>query len=81
MRRKRRVRLYNTNAFFPTPEDLILLKIIPGRPQDLLDAETIAQRHRNRLDVKYLESWARRLSDDTEDTRIFHTLQKLLKVN
>ena len=74
------VRLYNTEGFFPTPEDMILLKIIPARPQDLLDAERIVTRYRNRLDTRYLENWAKRLSDEAQDLRIFNELQKLLEV-
>jgi len=49
-KRKRIIRLHNIKAFFPTPEDLILLKIISGRPQDLLDAENIVLRHKEKLD-------------------------------
>jgi len=77
-RRKQAVRLYNIKAFFPTPEDLILLKIIPGRPQDLLDAERIVARQRKHLDVRYLERWAQALSDEAEDARIVNRLQGLL---
>jgi len=78
-KRKKIVRLYNTKAFFPTPEDLILLKIIPGRPQDILDAEKIIIRHKKKLDINYLEKWAQRLSDEAEDMRIYNTLKELLK--
>jgi len=70
--------LYNIKAFFPTPEDLVLLKLVPGRLQDLLDVQRIIQRHKKRLDVKYLRDWARRLSDVAEDTRIINELEKFL---
>lgn len=79
--RKQEIRLYNIKAFFPTPEDLILLKLVPGRPQDLLDVQRIMDRHRKNLDVKYLQGWARCLSDEAEDARIVNELQKLLGVN
>src|SRR5437879_2769410 len=39
IRRAKVSSLYGVKAAFPTPEDLILLKIIPGRPQDLLDID------------------------------------------
>ena len=80
-KRKKAVRLYNIKAFFPTPEDLILLKIIPGRPQDLLDAQRIVARHKGKLDVGYLENWAKELSDEAQDARIISGLQNLLKAN
>lgn len=79
-KRKRIIRLYNTKAFFPTPEDLILLKIVPGRPQDLLDAQKIVARQRKKLDVRYLENWARQLSDAAEDTRIINELHRILEL-
>ena len=67
-------------AFFPTPEDLILLKIIPHRAQDLLDAEKVVLRHKRSLNIKYLKDWAKRLSDEAEDLRIYNELQRLLKI-
>lgn len=78
-RRKKKLRLYNIEAFFPTPEDLILLKIIPARPQDLLDVEKIMIRHKGKLDMQYLEFWAKRLSDQAQDMRIFNELRLLLR--
>lgn len=78
-KRRKIIRLYGIKAFFPTPEDLILLKIIPGRKQDLLDAERVTLRHKGKLDVRYLKSWAQKLSDQAEDMRIWHELNSLLK--
>lgn len=66
-------------AYVPSPEDLILLKIIPGRAKDLMDAESVVARHGKRLDRKYLEQWAKKICDDAEDFRIWHSLQKLLQ--
>jgi predicted nucleotidyltransferase len=78
-KRRQTVRLYGIKAFFPTPEDLILLKIIPGRKQDLVDAEKVILRHKKRLDMAYLQNWARKLCDQAEDMRIWNDLNKLLK--
>lgn len=77
-RRKKIIKLYNIKAFFPSPEDLILLKIISGRTQDLLDAEKVIIRQKGKLDINYLKKWAQRLSDEAEDIRIYHQLNKLL---
>lgn len=65
-------------ANFPSPEDFILFKLIPGRPKDLLDAESVVLRHRERLDRSYLERWAQRISDEMEGLRVFRTLETLL---
>jgi hypothetical protein len=77
-KRKKKIRLYNANAFFPTPEDMILLKIIPGRPQDLVDAQKVALRHKGKLDIGYLKRCAQELSDETQETRILTGLERIL---
>ena len=77
--RRRTIELHGVKAFFPTPEDLILLKIIPGRDKDLLDAKSVILRHKGKLDTRYLKAWATRLCDEAEDTRIWKTLNNLLK--
>ena len=77
--RRKIIKLYGIKAFFPTPEDLILLKIIPGRKQDLLDADKVVLRHKEKLDINYLRSWARKLCDEAEDMRIWNELNRLLK--
>jgi len=78
-KRHKSIQLHGVKAFFPTAEDLILLKIIPGRDKDLLDAKGVIIRHKGRLDIRYLESWAMKLSDEAQDMRIWQTLKKLLK--
>lgn len=78
-KRKKAVKLYNIKGFFPTPEDLILLKIVPARPQDLLDAQRIVARHKGKLNLEYLRRQAQALSDEAQDARIVTELEKLLK--
>jgi hypothetical protein len=78
-KRRKIIRLYGLKAFFPTPEDLIIFKLIPGRPQDLLDVERIVRRHKEKLNMTYLKTWARTLSDEAEDMRIWNELKRLLK--
>ena len=77
--RRRVIQLHGVKAFFPTPEDLILLKIIPGRDKDLLDAKSIALRHKGKLDTRYLKTWATKLCDEAQDMRIRNALNELLK--
>ncbi len=77
-KRARIRKLYGIKAYFPTPEDMILLKIIPGRDKDLLDAKNIVTRHKQRLDVKYLKEWAAKLCEEAEDMRIWNILRDLL---
>lgn len=77
--RKQRVQLAGCSIDVPTPEDLILLKLVPGRRKDFFDIESILLRHHGKLDLKYLEHWAQRLADEMEDVRMWDTLQRLLK--
>ena len=78
-RRRKAIQLHGIKAFFPSPEDLILLKIIPGREKDLLDAKGVVLRHKGKLDTRYLKTWARKLCDEAEDMRIWTVLNNLLK--
>lgn len=77
-KRKIKVSLLDKKVNLPSPEDLILLKLIPGRERDLLDVKSIIERHKGKLDRKYLERWAQKLSDKAEDLRIWNTLKKIL---
>jgi hypothetical protein len=77
--RKQRIVVYGIEAPFPTPEDLILLKIVPARHIDMADVENITRRHSGKLDKEYLTRWAQRLSDEAQDMRIYNQIEKLLK--
>ncbi|MDA2923410.1 hypothetical protein MYX65_01930 [Acidobacteria bacterium AH-259-L09] len=79
LKRRQKRPLFEIDTYLPTPEDLILLKIIPGRPKDLVDAESIVLRHGTNLNRAYLEDWAKRICEEAEDFRIWRTLQDLLK--
>lgn len=80
LHRKVKVKIFEQDVFVPSKEDLLLLKIIPARPKDILDAEGIASRQKGKLDVQYLEFWAQRLSDEAQDMRIYNELQRLLNL-
>jgi hypothetical protein len=77
--RRKAIQLHGAKAFFPTPEDLILMKLVPGRARDIGDIEGIIARHGNKLDRKYLKRWAMKLCDEAEDMRIRNELRRLLK--
>lgn len=77
--RRKRLKVYGIKAWFPSPEDLILFKIIPARYIDVADIEAVIIRYSEKLDTEYLLTWAKRLSDEAEDMRIYNELQKLLE--
>lgn len=76
--RVKRYPVLGIEANYPSPEDFILLKLIPGRPKDLLDVESVITRHADRLDRRYLEQWARWIADLMENFRVPNTLKRLL---
>lgn len=77
--RSQKIKLLDRMVPFPSPEDLILLKIIVGRDKDMLDAKSIVIRHRNKLDKTYLEKWAQKLSEEAEDMRIWNRLMNIMQ--
>ena len=80
LKRKQKLRAYDIDAYFPTPEDLILFKIVPARHIDMSDIERIIERYHGKLDTKYIINWAQKLSDEAQNMRIYNTLQKLLRL-
>lgn len=70
--------LFGVHLPFPSPEDLILLKVLAGRDKDMLDAVGIARRHHARLDINYLESTLQSICDAAEDHRPWQRLQRVI---
>ena len=67
LHRARTRRLFGRSVPFPTPEDLLLFKVLAGRDKDLLDARGVLRRHRGKLDLRYVEDTLRSLCDLAED--------------
>ena len=80
-RRKIRRKIFGRLVNLPSLEDLILLKMIPGRPKDLVDAGNLAVSAGKKLDRKYLRQWGERLCDQAEDMRIMRQLKELKILN
>ena len=76
--RRHEISLHGIKAFFPTVEDMILLKLVPGRTKVIADIEGLISRHRKKLDKKYLKNWAMQLCDESQDMGIWNTLSDLL---
>lgn len=70
--------LFGVSLPFPSPEDLILFKILAGRDKDMLDATGIARRHRDRLDIQYLEQTLLAICDAAEDASPWGRLQRVI---
>lgn len=76
--RATRHELFGIRLPFPTPEDLILFKVLAGRDKDILDATGIARRHAGRIDRGYLEGTLRSLCELAEDLAPWNRLQAVL---
>lgn len=78
LRRAITLKFFGRDVSFPTPEDLILIKLIAGRELDIIDARSIYARHQKTLDQKYIFGQAQEICDETEDMRVWNSLVKLL---
>ena len=70
--------LFGIRLPFPSPEDLILFKILAGRDKDILDAIGVARRHTDRIDVAYLERTLLPLCELAEDMSYWNRLHDVL---
>lgn len=77
-RRARSHDLFGVRLPFPSPEDLILFKILAGRDKDMLDAIGVARRHRDRLDTAYLEATLQPICELAEDQAPWRRLERVL---
>ncbi len=62
----------------PTPEDLIIMKMVAHRPQDMIDVETILQAY-PKLDRKRIQKWVKDFSEVLENPDILNDLKKMMK--
>ena len=76
--RASRHKLFGVRLPFPSPEDLILLKVLAGRDKDMLDAIGIARRHRDHLDITYLETTIQPICELAEDQSPWRRLQRVI---
>jgi len=64
LRRRKTIALADFSVHIPTPEDLILLKLLSGRDQDKLDVENMLEVQGKNLDREYLRYWSKKLEID-----------------
>ena len=65
LKRKLTVSVMGFPVHIAAPEDLILLKLLSGRPQDRLDAKRILEIQKGNLDHAYLKKWKDHLLPET----------------
>lgn len=58
-------------------EDLVVYKLVAGRPQDLIDVEGIVRRQGQRLDVDRIRQWGRIFAELKEDADLLRPFEDL----
>src|SRR3989338_1211241 len=58
MERAKQVKIGQTQDRFASVEDLLIHKVVAGRPRDLEDARTVVLKN-PKIDVSYIEKWLR----------------------
>jgi hypothetical protein len=62
----------------PTPEDLIILKAVAHRPQDLLDIDSVLA-SQPALDIEYMRVWVQQFAEALEMPELWEDLSTRLK--
>jgi hypothetical protein len=62
----------------PIPEDLIILKAVAHRPQDLLDIESVIASH-PALDIEYIRNWVQQFSEALEMPELLDDISSRLQ--
>jgi hypothetical protein len=75
--RASRKRMFGRLVRLPTPEDLLLFKVLAGRDKDMLDAVGIVRRHRGVLDLGYVRTTLRPICDLAEDMSAWRRLERV----
>ena len=53
-----------------TADDLVVYKCVAGRPQDVMDVESVVARQGDSLDVAHIRRWVEEFAQITEDGEI-----------
>jgi hypothetical protein len=72
LRRKCLADVEGRRYWIASPEDLVLLKLVAGRPRDLIDVADVLFTQ-GQLDVEYMERWADELGVKTDLQRALDT--------
>ncbi|HBR15812.1 MAG TPA: hypothetical protein DD723_09800 [Candidatus Omnitrophica bacterium] len=78
MRRRTSRKMGSLRIPLPTPEDLIIMKMVAHRPQDMVDVKTILETY-PKLDRKRIQKWVKEFSVVLENPAILSDLRKMMK--
>jgi predicted nucleotidyltransferase len=78
VKRSQSVALADLQLRLPTPEDLIVLKTVAHRPQDMLDIEAVLDSHPE-VDKDYIHAWVQQFAEALEMPELWDDLPDRLK--
>lgn len=61
LERAKYIKFYKKKINIISPEDLILIKLQTGRERDMIDTRELLSNNFQKIDIKYLKKWAKRL--------------------
>ena len=62
IRRAKRIRIGRTRVAVSSLEDLLIHKLVAGRPIDIEDARILLAKHRGKVDLRYVRGWLRQFA-------------------
>lgn len=74
----RKVRILDQDVYFAAPEDVVIHKIVAGRPRDIEDVRGIMLRMPE-IDIAYIRQWLQDFSDALGDDEIKKRLESVIK--
>ncbi len=77
LKRARKIQVHTHKVCFAAAEDVIIHKIVAGRPRDLEDAQGILLKQK-KMDLKYIRSWLGRF-DQALSSRYLDLFDSLIK--
>lgn len=78
LKRKTLHKMGSLEVPLPTPEDLIIMKMVAHRPQDMIDVKTILQTY-PKLNHKRIQKWVKEFSRALENPQILSDFKKIVK--
>lgn len=63
-----------------SPEDLVIYKLVAGRPQDLVDVTSVVRRQGRALDIARIRYWGQAFADIKEDPDLLRPFEAALRL-
>ena len=79
LKRKQIIKFQGVKANFPSVEDFIVFKIISAREKDIADAKATFIRHKERLNISYIEKWIKKFCEIAQSLMYWNNFKKIME--